>query len=113
MRTLNRNQREVTYERVIGTEPIKDDYGNDTLEARKLYSAPVTARWNVSAAVGEEANEVFGDLTDYSRTVTLCGICPVSEGDKVAFGGKRYSVVKIADSVNGFMIALREVIGDA
>lgn len=113
MRTLNRNQRKVSYERVIGNEPIKDDYGNDTLEVRKIYAAPVTAYWNVSAAIGEEANEVFGDLTDYSRTVTLCGSCPVSEGDRVAFGGKRYSVVKIADSVNSYMIALREVIGDA
>lgn len=113
MRTLNRNQRDVTYERVIGTEPIKDDYGNDTLEVRNVYDAPVTARWNVSAAVGEFANEVFGDLTNYSRTVTLCGECPVAEGDMVTFDGKRYSVVKVADSVNGFSIALREVIGDA
>ena len=113
MRTLNRNQREVTYERVIGTEPITDDYGNDTLEVRRIYDAPVTARWNVSAAVGQEATEVFGDLTDYSRTVTLCGSCPVAEGDRVTFGGKSYSVVKIADSINGYMIALREVVGDA
>lgn len=113
MRTLNRNQRRVSYERVIGNEPIKDDYGNDTLEVRKIYAAPVTAYWNVSAAIGEEANEVFGNLTDYSRTVTLCGSCPVSEGDRVVFGGKRYSVVKIADSANSYMIALREVVGDA
>lgn len=112
MRMLNRNQREVTYERVIGTEPIKDDYGNDTLEVRKVYDTPVAARWNVSAAVGEEANEVFGDLTNYSRTVTLCGSCPVSEGDRVAFGGQSYSVVRIADSVNGYMLALREVVSD-
>ena len=62
MRTLKRNGRAVTYENVIGTEPIKDAYGNDTLEVRKIYSAPVTAYWNVSAAVGEEANEIFGDL---------------------------------------------------
>ena len=80
--------REVTYENVAATEPIKDVYGNETLEVRKIYSAPVTARWNVSAAVGEEANEIFGDLTDYSRTVTLCGDCPVFEGDRVTFGGQ-------------------------
>ena len=113
MRTLKRNTRRVTYENVIGTEPIKDAYGNDTLEVKKLYDAPVTAYWNVSAAVGEEANEIFGDLTDYSRTVSLCGNCPVFEGSRVKFGGKRYKVARIADSKNGFLIALREVADNA
>ena len=112
MRMLKRNARKVTYENVIATEPIKDAYGNDTLEVRKIYAAPVTVQWNISAAVGEEANEVFGDLTDYSRTVTLCGDCPVFEGDRVTFGGKRYTVVKIADSKSAFLIALREVAGN-
>ena len=113
MRTLNRNGRAITYETLIGTEPIKDANGNDTLEVRKVYAPPVAAQWNVSAAVGEEANEIFGDLTDYSRTVALCGECPVSEGDRVAFGGKRYTVVKIADSKNAWLLALREVAGNA
>lgn len=109
MRALNRNSRPVSYEKVTGTEPIMDAYGNDTLQVRKLYGSPVTAYWNISAAVGEEANEIFGDLTDYSRTVTLCGSCPVSEGDRVTFSNTRYTVVKIADSKNVFLLALREV----
>lgn len=108
MRTLKRNTRSVTYENVIGTEQI-----GGTIEVRKLYSPPVTVRWNVSAAVGEEANEIFGDLTDYSRTVSLCGDCPVFEGDRVTFDGATYRVVRIADSKNGCMIALREVAGNA
>lgn len=110
MRTLKRNLRDVTYENIQALEPIQDAYGNDTLEVRKIYAAPVQAQWNVSAAVGEEANEIFGDLTDYSRTVTLCGDCPVFEGDRVTFGGKTYTVVKIADSKNGYLLALREVV---
>ena len=109
MRTLNRNSRSVAYEKVIGTEPILDSFGNDTLLVRKLYGTTVTAYWNISAAVGEEANEIFGEQTDYSRTVTLCGSCPVSEGDRVTFSDTRYTVVKIADSKNGFLLALREV----
>lgn len=109
MRTLERNKRKVAYENVIRTEPIKDAYGNDTLEIRKIFSAPIATNWNVSAAVGEEANEIFGDLTDYSRTATLCGSCPVSEGDRVTFGNDKYTIVKIADSKNGFLLALREV----
>ena len=35
MRTLNRNGRKVTYERVVSTVPILDEYGNETLEVRK------------------------------------------------------------------------------
>ena len=112
MRTLNRNGRKVTYERVISTVPILDEYGNETLEVRKEYTPPETAYWNVSAAVGEEATEIFGDLTDYSRTVALCGECPVSEGDRVTFNGQIYKIVKIADSKNAYLLALREVAGD-
>ena len=113
MQTLKRNGRKVTYENLISTEPIKDANGFDTLEVKKVYSAPVTAHWNVSAAVGEEANEIFGDLTDYSRTVSMCGDCPVFEGSRVTFGGKRYKVARIADSKNGYLIALREVADNA
>lgn len=113
MRMLERNKRSVSYERVIDTEPIKDEYGNDTLEVRRVYAPPVKTSWNVSAAVGEEANEIFGDATEYSRTVSLSGDCPVLEGDRVSFDGKRYVVAQIADSVNTHLLALREVAGDA
>lgn len=112
MRTLNRNARPLTYERVLGTEPILDEYGNETLEVRTEYAPPVTISWNVSAAVGEAATEIFGDLTDYSRTISLCGECPVSEGDRVTFDGKKYKIVKIADSKNAYLLALREVAGN-
>ena len=112
MRMLERNKRTVSYERVIGTESIKDDYGNDTLEVRKVYAPPVNTRWNLSAAVGEEANEIFGNATEYSRTVSISGACPVTEGDRVSFDGKRYVVARIADSLNTHLLALREVAGD-
>ena len=112
MRTHKRNGRPLTYERVIRNVPILDEYGNETLEVRKEYAPPVTVSWNVSAAVGEAATEIFGDLTDYSRTISLCGECPVSEGDRVTFDGKVYKIVKIADSKNAYLLALREVAGD-
>lgn len=105
MRTLHRNKRPVEYMRVVGTEQI-----GETLEEQKVYSSPIKALWNVSASTGEEAREVFGDFTNYSRTVSLCGECPVAEGDMVVFSGQTYEVVRIADSLNGFMIALKEVI---
>lgn len=110
MRSLQRNWRELHYAVPQGTESIIDDYGNDTLETRTVYSDPVSLRANVSANVGQEAMNVFGALTGYSRTVTYSGTsCPLTEGTMVWFGDDTYTVIKVADSKNGFLIALREV----
>lgn len=109
MRTLLRNTRPVTYQNLIGTEEILDAAGFTTLEVKPVYSEPVTVRLNISAAVGQEAVEVFGSQTDYSRTISLCGECPFSEGSRIEFDGRKYVVVKIADSKNGYLVAVREV----
>lgn len=117
MRTLKRNQRTLWFALPTGIEPILDEYGNDTLEVRTLYGTPVLLRGNVSANMGEEAIEVFGAQTDYSRTVSLAGSCPLVEGCPVWFGrvpneaatDNNYVVARVADSKNGFLVALREV----
>lgn len=113
MRDLKRNQRTLYYATVIGTEPIYDEYGNDTLETRTVWSEPVLLKANISANIGEEAVELFGSQTEYSRTVCMA-ICSLTEGDKVWFGispelEHNYTVAKVADSKNGFLVALREV----
>ena len=115
MRDLKRNQRTLHYANVIGTEPIMDEYGNDTLEVRTLYSPPALLRCNISANVGQEAVEVFGTQTEYSRTISLTGSsCPLVEGTRIWFGvspegNSNYTVARVADSKNGFLVALREV----
>lgn len=115
MRNLHRNARELYYAPVAGIEPVLDDYGNDTLEVRPVYGAPTSLQCNVSANVGQEAVQVFGQLTNYARTVSIAGTeCPLSEGAKVWFGvpvdgPNNYVVVKVADSKNSFLVALREV----
>lgn len=115
MRNLQRNTRKLYYASVLGTEPILDEYGNDSLEVRTIYGSPALLRCNVSANVGQEAAEVFGNQTEYSRTISYAGeSCPLSEGCKVWFGvplteKHNYVVVKVADSKNSFLIALREV----
>lgn len=113
MRDLKRNQRTFYYATATGMEPIYDEYGNDTLETRTTYSAPLTLKANISANIGEEAVELFGSQTEYSRTVSMVN-CPLKEGDKVWFGvdpvgEHNYVVAKVADSKNGFLVALREV----
>jgi hypothetical protein len=115
MRNLQRNMRTLHYAVPQGTEPILDEYGNYTLEVRTVYGSPTLLRCNVSANMGQEAVEVFGNQTDYSRTISITGhSCPLTEGCKVWFGvpidgSHNYVVVRVADSINGFLIALREV----
>ena len=115
MRNLFRNQRPFYYATKTGSEPILDEYGNDTLEVRTIYGAPVLLKGNVSANVGQDAVNIFGSQTEYSRTLCLPGFqCPLTEGDKVWYGilpteAHNYTVAKVADSKNGFLVALREV----
>lgn len=103
------------YAMLISSEPIKDEYGNDTLEVRNTYGPPTLLRAIVSANAGQEAVNVFGALTGYSRMVSYNGdSCPLDEGSLVWFGvdvsgPHNYVVVKVADSKNGYLIALREV----
>lgn len=115
MRSMQRSWRDLHYAPLVGREPIKDEYGNDTLELKNLYGPPTPLRASVSANAGQEAANVFGTLTGYSRTISYYGEkCPLDEGSAVWFGvdvdgPHNYVVVKVADSKNGYLIALREV----
>ena len=115
MRSMQRSWRDLHYANLLSTEPIKDEYGNDTLEVKNTYGSPTLLRANVSANAGQEAVTVFGALTGYSRTISYSGeSCPLDEGSLVWFGvdvtePHNYVVVKVADSKNGYLIALREV----
>ena len=115
MRSLQRNCRNLYYATQQGEEPIFDEYGNETLEVEKIYSEPILLKANVSANVGQDELNVFGSMTEYARTVSISGTeCPLIEGCRIWFGidtekPHNYTVIKVADSKNGFLIALREV----
>jgi hypothetical protein len=115
MRNLNRNKRGLWYATQVGSTPIVDEYGNDTLEVEAVFSSPLYLKATVSANVGQEAVEVFGSQTEYSRTVSIAGHkCPLAEGCRVWFGvepdaSHNYTVARVADSKNGYLVALREV----
>jgi hypothetical protein len=118
MRDLMRNKRSLWYAIPTGSTPILGEYGNDTLEVEAVFSPPLPLQANVSANVGLEAVEVFGSQTEYSRTVSLAGDeCPLAEGCRVWFRVEpneqgenfNYTVARVADSKNGYLIALREV----
>ena len=118
MRDLKRNKRLLWYSVPMGNTPILDEYGNDTLEVEMEYSSPLPFQANVSASVGQEAIEVFGSQTEYSRTVSIAGRdCPLVEGSRVWFGiepnedetNHNYTVIRVADSKNGYLVVLRGV----
>ena len=118
MRNLNRNKRSLWYAVPIGNTPILDEYGNDTLEVEMAFASPLPFQANISASMGQEAVEVFGTQTEYTRTVSIAGgDCPLVEGSRVWFGvepneeetNHNYTVIRVADSKNGYLVALRGV----
>lgn len=114
MRTLQKNKRQCCYANPTGERRNKDEWGNETLESEIIYSDPVELSVNYSASAGEEAVEVFGAATDYSRTMVFAGPCPLLEGSKLWIGinpadKANYKVVKVADSPNGYMVAVSEI----
>lgn len=115
MRSLQRDWRTLYYAVPMGTEPILDESGFDTLEVQAVYSSPTLLMVNVSANAGHSAVNVFGTQTEYNRTVSYCGeSCPLVIGSRVWFGrdvseAHNYTVVGVADSKHDYLIALREV----
>lgn len=117
MRSCQRNYRTIWFANPTGeTESVKDEYGNDTLEVKTLYETPKEMRCNIGSSGGQDMVEIFGSATEYHRTISFSGsdICPLKEGCRVWFGvdsnmAHNYRVVKVADSKNGTLVALREV----
>lgn len=114
MRSLQRNRRTIYYANFVSSQPAVDEFGNETGERIVEYGEPELLRVNISSASGEAVAEVFGSFTDYSRTISVTGPCPLVEGSHVWFGistdkPHNYEVVRAADSLNGTMFALREV----
>ena len=117
MRSLERNKRDIYYSVVVGEEPIIDEYGNDTLEIKKVYSSPSLLRINVSANSGKSATSAYGEQSDYTRNLCYVGnSCPITEGAKIWLDAdlskdNDYKVVRVADSKNGYLIVIQEVAG--
>ena len=116
MRSLSKNKRPLHYAPYMGTQSIKDEYGNDTLEVEKLYGKPQKIYLNYSSNTGLEDTQVFGSLTNYSRVISYVGKhCPLKEHDVIWLGisvteKPNYEVKKVADSLNSYLIAIGEIV---
>lgn len=115
MRSLRRNKRQLWYALHIEDKPITDEYGNETSETEPIYGEPTELYGNISAAVGEDVVEAFGNFTNYVRVLCVADVaCPLTERSIVWFDvpvGKphNYIVTRKADSKNGILYALQEV----
>lgn len=116
MRELERNKRTIYYALFDKNEPILDDDGNDTGEARATYFPPVELRINVSPAAGESATRQFGDIVDYDRTLVICDTTlPIDEhtvfwiDEPDTSQPFDYTVKKVAESLNSLQIAVKKV----
>ena len=115
MRNLMRNTRLLYYAEPIGEERDIDENGYETGGVSTIYGDAQELRCNVSANYGEQSMQVFGDIGDYSRTISVAdNDCPLNTRCVVWFGitpsePHNYIVVGRADSKNGVLYALREV----
>ena len=110
MRTLKKNQRKLYYAPFMGTKSITDSYGYDTLEVEKVYGEKTELWVNYSTNTGQVDNQIFGDITNYSRVLTFVGKCPLKEKDKIWINNEIYEVVKVADSLNTWLVAIGEIV---
>lgn len=115
MRSLHRNKRQLWYALHIEDKPIKDEYGNESGESEPVYGEPTELYGNISAAVGEDVVEAFGNFTNYTRVLCIADVTsPLAERSIVWFGvpvekPHNYIVTRKADSKNGILYALQGV----
>jgi hypothetical protein len=113
MRSLNKNKRLIHYAPFLGTQSIKDEHGNDTLEVEKLYGDKKELYVNYSSNTGLDDTQVFGSFTSYSRVISYVGKqCPLKEHDVIWVGitdKPNYEVRRVADSLNSYLIAIGEI----
>lgn len=116
MRDLRSNQKTIWYQNSIGSAAIRDENGDRTGEEQPVMEPPEQLRISVSGAAGAMEAAAFGGFTDYSRTACTANVnCPLHEGTLVwinrdASESPDYVVTKKADTINGVLYALKEVV---
>ena len=113
MRTLVRNQTPFSYALFVKSEPIIDEYGNETSEQRLIYGEPVSAKANISAAKGETETMSFGESLDYDRVLVMKNT-EINEFsalwlERPPTMPHDYVVVRVARSLNSVAIAVKKV----
>jgi len=121
MRSLDRNKTKFYYCLYTAESMPVDADGNYTGEPSATYGEPIEAYGNISAARGTAEIEQFGTGLSYDKTVTLEGIDWDIDEQTVLFVDSvpndgalgnppyDYKVVKVAKSLNEFVLAIAKV----
>jgi hypothetical protein len=121
MRSLDRNKTKFYYCLYTAESMPVDADGNYTGEPSATYGEPIEAYGNISAARGTAEIEQFGTGLSYDKTVTLEGIDWDIDEQTVLFVDSvpndgalgnppyDYKVVKVAKSLNEFVLAIQKV----
>lgn len=118
MRDLEKNKRTIYAMNYVGVEEVKDNDGNYTGENKVTYSKRYPIRTNISGARGQSLVEVFGTDISYDKTFTLkkelFDSLKINENTVFFVDTKSkekydYVVVKIADTINTVVIAIKKV----
>lgn len=124
MKALKRNRQTIYYAVYQGNTPLTDSDGYRTGEYSKTYATAVAAKMNVSAARGSTDTELFGQNTNYSKTMVTDDMsCPITEESRLWIGitptrtvgeitenvPHNYIVSMIAKSLNSITYAISEV----
>ena len=115
MRLCNRNVKTIYYALQTGTQPIMDEWGNETGEYKTLYTEPVAIKMNVSPARGQASTEMFGEDLNYTKSMVTTDLtCPIDEYsrlwvDKPTTESHDYIVVLVAKSINNIAYAIKKV----
>lgn len=109
-----RNTVPVWYATLLSASESKDAEGYDTLEREQTWSPPKKLLCSVSGAAGERVIRAFGGFCDFTRTLSVTGVCPLTVGDRVWLGVSptarhNYEVVRVTDGLWDSLAGLREV----
>lgn len=121
MRLMTINLSPFNYCLLLQREPIMDEWGNETGEAKLVYGEPVSMSANISAASGSAQVEQFGNLPGYDKVIVTDDMgCPIDE-NTVLFIDKEpafdedgnplydYIVKRVARSLNSISYAVERV----
>lgn len=131
VRCMQRNKRRFWFALYAGTEPIVDEYGNDTGEKNVLYDNPVEMYANISGGKGETQAEQFGNTDSYDKVIASDNTEPKFNVYSVLWADREpalsedgsllkdekgevitphdYIVVGVAQSLNSVSYAVRKV----
>jgi hypothetical protein len=121
MKCLHRNKSKFHYALFLEKVAIKDEYGNASGEVRIVYSEPIEANANVSAANGEAQVEQFGNSVLYDKVIITDELnIPIDENSVLCIDSPPsydengnllydYIVKKIARSLNTVSFAVSKV----